>query len=224
MSRDDIELQTEKIIGNINKEPLSEHVIVNDGIEKYIEVPCLEACLKLWSLNITTFESSGNNRGGWIAISYNMLSEENKSIFMNMIKNNIDGYSREISYKGYDGIYVLGTISEEEVSSRLLELASVFQMQDIKYGVMSVEDYFMKVCNCANYQVLSDGTIELSFAKEKMVKSFDKYLLENGGIYSEEENKVYLNSYYYNKHLNYLNSLKETREKLVSSSESNVYK
>jgi hypothetical protein len=96
-----INMKTENIIGNIQAPPLMEYVIAEEGIEKYIESPCIKACQQLWKLNISTLESSGNNNGGWIAISFNSLSEENKRILNDYINRDIEGYSDEISGKNY---------------------------------------------------------------------------------------------------------------------------
>jgi hypothetical protein len=170
------QLQTESIVGNIQREPTIEYTIAQEGIEKYIETPCIEACKKLWDLNITTFESSGTDRGGWIAIYESKLSEENKRRLEEYIEAGIEGYSDEITGKEFSGIEVLNVNSEYEVSSKLLDLTNIFEMQDVKDGVYTKEVYLSLECGCANYSIENNGNIAIEFDPKRMEKTFEEYL------------------------------------------------
>jgi hypothetical protein len=203
--------ETERTIGNIQTEPTKECVIAQEGIEKYIEKPCIEACRRLWDLNIVTYESSGNEHGGWIAIPKDGLSEENSIRLKEAMSIGIDGYSDEISYKEYSGIEVSSAGNEDEVSSKLLELTTLFEMQDIKEGVYTREGFLVLGCNCCSNLIEGDGTINRTFDPKKMTKSFEEYVAEKAAIYIPEEGRVYLNDYYLQKHKNYLKYLAETK-------------
>lgn len=189
----------------IQRPPTKEYCIVEEGIEKYIEELCIEACKKLWVLNIATLESSGDQRRGWIALDRCSLNDANLQRLKEAVENDVDGYSDHVSYKGYVGIVVRDARSAQEVSDRLLDLVGIFEMQDTLVGVYDKEGFLTSECDCRVFDHMEkDGTFVFVFDPSKMNKSFEEYIKEKGAVYDVGEDKVYLNDYYYQKHQNYL--------------------
>lgn len=199
---------------------------VETNPQEYIIPECLEACKILWSKNIFTFMCSNNEDFGYTWIATYDLSNENQEV---LEKLKAMGYVDE--YRGAPKLFVneMGINAQ----NKLVELSNKFVMQDIPYGYQSVESFLMNTCNCykdipnPEYEYMepadendwekyiayldygdsikSQKTIK-AFDKNKMIKTIDEYINEAGlsNLYIENESKIYLNSYYLNKHNNYL--------------------
>ena len=57
---------------NVKEKPI--HEIYNEGIEKYIEAPCVNACKKLWDKNMFTKNLSQFAAGFYISPLYSSAS------------------------------------------------------------------------------------------------------------------------------------------------------
>lgn len=187
-----------------------------DAIYLYADEPCVEACQLLYDLNIQTYTSNGHTHGmgtgqAYVGIVYDTLSDENKEIANNMIRNGLirDITNAEGRGKGQT-ISLEVPISTEslvgDVSDSLVKLASFFQEQDVLYGRITSEELYAEA-----FTKLEDGNYRynLTFdvvSKEDMPELLPEYV-ENvhtclytgdGELYFETEDL-------YNKHMNYLN-------------------
>ena len=186
--------------------------------QEYIIPECLEACKILWSKNIFTFMCSNNDDFGYTWIATYDLSNENQEV---LEKLKTMGYVDK--YRGAPKLFVneMGI----NAKNKLIELSNQFVMQDIPYGYQSVESFLMNTCNCykdipnPEYEYMKpadekdwDKYIAFldygdSIKSQKTIKrKIAKYINEAGlsNLYVENEDKIYLNNYYLNKHNNYL--------------------
>ena len=121
---------------------------INDVI-MYAEPACLKPCVELFKKNIVTtmndtqgvLEDSKTENGiCFIACYYGALSQENKEIFDELIK---EGISRRYDDRGCDSISISVPCSSEEtvgeVSNKLLAIVSRLKMQDYTLLVRSLK-------------------------------------------------------------------------------------
>ena len=77
---------------NVKEKPI--HEIYNEGIEKYVEAPCVNACKKLWDKNMFTKASVIDNNK--ISIVFDKLSKENENIFSKLVQEDNKHYCYSI--------------------------------------------------------------------------------------------------------------------------------
>lgn len=197
--------------------------------EIFIEKGCLEACKALWDLNITTRESNGWENNAYIVLGE--LSEENLAIFTELAKQDPEHYEfqEEVEMtveKGKSKVDLDKLIKNQlgakfgnccvlkskngVISPNLIE---PFIIQDIYENVYIGEQFLMSCCGCCTYGV-ENGDVIRVFDKSKQTKSIEEYAKEKGAIYVKEEDKVYLSQFYYDRHLKYLDYLKQKNETL----------
>ena len=150
-------------------------ILLRKEFPNYVELPCLEACLYLYDMNIHTY-SSGCNKVNYdnahIMIYYDDLSDENKEVVEKLI---LKGYAEKTVYN--DETFVTIAIKTnlnddiQKVSDSLLEIVKAFTYQDVLYGFKKIED-FMK----ENLEM----TREFKFVNGELVPSFK-------GDYEEED-------------------------------------
>lgn len=215
---------------------------VINNIDEYIIPELQEACKLLWYKNIFTFMCSNREDGGSAYIILGSLSDENTEIFKQIMKKYPENFTIDEWRHNYFRLQIpdVTKMSEKEISSAFVRLASNLVLQDIQnvYYINS-EDYLIK-CGCydevpnpdyvevtepmpttASLEVLDEWFAKINcpktikvFDKNKMTKSFREYVSENGDENRTdfELKRVYEHPYFLKKHLEYVKA-KEIEEK-----------
>ena len=205
--------------------------VMND-IDEYIIPELQAACKALWEKNIYTFMCSNREDVVPAYIILLPLSDENKNRF-EALKQTNPGYF--IENRGYDCINIpdVTKMSEEEISNTFLTLISNFVKQDVQpnfyqsakdyliscgcyeeidnpnYVKMDINDFAASVSleNLGSFVDIEEPTIKV-FSQDKMEKSFEEYVYENG-----DENRVdfstgnvYVEPYFLERHLEFVKS------------------
>lgn len=170
-------------------------------LRKFIEAPCLPACLALYDKNIRTHSSSANKQNigntGDIKIYYHSLDENNKQIANQLIDTGIAIFNSHInSWNPEESITISVPINREDtvgiVSDRFMQIVSQFQQQDVLYGRLTYKD------------ILEEASAN-GISPEGIIEVFEY-------IYDEELDIYWLNQELYNKHKQYQDKLKEQVE------------
>lgn len=197
---------------NVKEKPI--HEIYNEGIEKYIEAPCVNACKKLWDKNMFTKASVIDNNK--ISIVFDKLSKENENIFSKLVQEDNKHYCYSI--KNEPRIQIDFNNNAKKNSVYLENLVEPFKLQDVTSGYMEKEEFLMKVCNCERVEGIKEHTkewnAEFVFAPEKVEKTFNEYLKEYlyEDLFVPEEGRIYKDKFYLDAHKKYLNSIREKNE------------
>lgn len=197
---------------NVKEKPI--HEIYNEGIEKYVEAPCVNACKKLWDKNMFTKASVIDNNK--ISIVFDKLSKENENIFSKLVQEDNKHYCYSI--KNEPRIQIDFNNNAKENSVYLENLVEPFKLQDVTSGYMEKEEFLMKVCNCERVEGIKEHTkewnAEFVFAPEKVEKTFNEYLKEYlyEDLFVPEEGRIYKDKFYLDAHKKYLNSIREKNE------------
>lgn len=197
---------------NVKEKPI--HEIYNEGIEKYVEAPCVNACKKLWDKNMFTKASVIDNNK--ISIVFDKLSKENENIFSKLVQEDNKHYCYSI--KNEPRIQIDFNNNAKENSVYLENLVEPFKLQDVTSGYMEKEEFLMKVCNCERVEGIKEHTkewnAEFVFAPEKVEKTFNEYLKEYlyEDLFVPEEGRIYKDKFYLDAHKKYLNSIREKHE------------
>lgn len=221
MSRDTKIKDTKRILTGINTEkelqlfynvgdegciPLS-----REAIKYYADEACLEACKLLYDLNIKTIFSGANvdgkentNSTAFIGISYDTLSDENKSIALSLIENEIiEGISNNSGRYQGNVICITIPINSNDtvgfVSDKLISIASHFVQQDVLYGkttekIIRTQFKQLENGNFIDYMTFAEITPE---ELEERIKD------EVSQFYSDEQGNLFFTEDLLKKHLNY---------------------
>lgn len=117
-------------------------------LAKFVEKPCLAACEDLYDKNILTYWSSANQDSptySFILVRYEFLNMNNKQVADNLVKANImhidtvhESWNSNANQYGHGvclGIKTAPDMRVADISQKLIELASHFTYQDIKYNI-----------------------------------------------------------------------------------------
>lgn len=210
---------------------------VEANAEKFIMTECLPACRILWEKNIYTFMvSDAQNEEAWIEVFIDGLSEENKQYMTSLVESGVH------VFRYHEGTISFGVgCFGDKAQQKLIEIANGFKMQDVckDLAYIDVKKALFKV-GCTKkeknpqYHFMEqpkDGSLEEMLAyydwlnaggeEQEYIEVFDptkvKEPLEDNFkgtdyIYVPEEDRVYLNTYHYNKHKNYLNYLNDIEQ------------
>lgn len=194
-----------------------------DAISLYADEPCVEACQLLYDLNIQTYTSGGHVDGkentdglAYIGIVYDSLSEKNKKIAVEMIRNgiidNIDNIDNNEGRRTGLTISLCIPINSDslvgDVSDKLVQLASLFQQQDVLYGKKTIDEIkssiFSKLDdgnyrNNWTFEVVSEGEMQQSLPE------WVEYECEN--MYTSDGVTYFVSEDLLNKHLSYMKSI-----------------
>lgn len=190
-----------------------------DAILLYADEPCVEACQKLYDLNIETFTSGGHVtdilKNAFIGIVYDTLSEENKKIVADMINLGIIDKIDNNRGRGLAVNLVVPINSESlvgEVSDKLLALASFFKQQDVLYGRKTLQElqdsYFTPLGNGYYKDKCTFEEIDAS-EKEKRLPEYielfsDKWYSLDGELFFVSEDLA-------RKHQEYMDSISNVK-------------
>lgn len=203
---------------------------VEKNPKRYIIEECIPACQILWDKNIYTFMVSDHLNEGetWIEVPLDALSEENKNVILSLSGEDI---IKCPYHKGciYFGVNYIG----KKAQDRLIEIANMFEMQDVQKGLayITIPEFLMNYCNCYDevnnpeYYPLEESpelisTFEglnkynewlNSIHSRKTIRKYNPNKLDKPiENYLQENNmimdgdKIYLSGYHYDKHLKYL--------------------
>ena len=188
------------------------HKIVKDGIETHINPICVKVYKKLLDRNIFVKDVFVNDSR--IRITLDKLSLENELIY------NESCQFHPLKYKKIGNNYVLEIQRENKSDSvlknELVKSMRFLSMQDVQIGFIDKKRFLMNFCDCEKVEGHTDleynKNIKIIFDESKMEKSFEEYLVDKklDRLYSTDNGKVYLDEYYLNAHLKYLDYMKNS--------------
>lgn len=188
------------------------HKIVKDGIETHINPICVKVYKKLLDRNIFVKDVFVNDSR--IRITLDKLSLENELIY------NESCQFHPQKYKKIGNNYVLEIQRENKSDSvlknELVKSMRFLSMQDVQIGFIDKKRFLMNFCDCEKVEGHTDleynKNIKIIFDESKMEKSFEEYLVDKklDRLYSTDNGKVYLDEYYLNAHLKYLDYMKNS--------------
>ena len=199
--------------------------MVEANPRKWIIEECIPACEILWSKNIYTFMCSDSlDCNAWIELELDCLSNKNLAI-LEEIKRDYVCYQYHygclnISVSG------MGKNAQEE----LINIANRFVMQDVpgKDAILNIEDVYMlngcyKVIDNPKFVPYEEQFANMDFSNwgmpieeptilvldsSKIIKSDEDYIADIGAVRDVDNGIIYRNRFHYNKHLKYIESLK----------------
>ena len=191
-----------------------------DAISLYADEPCVEACQLLYDLNIKTYTSSGHvdgkenaNGEAYIGINYDSLSERNKEIANDLISQGIIDSIGDNSARG-NGLTISLSIPIKsdslvgDVSDKLVQLASLFQPQDVLYGRRTIDEIkssIFTILDGGNYR--NNWTHEV-LSEEEMQQSLPEWVeYECENMYTSDGITYFVSEDLLNKHLSYVESI-----------------
>ena len=215
---------------------------VEKNPKRFIIEECIPACQILWDKNIYTFMVSDylNEGETWIEVPLDALSEENKNVILSLSGEDIIKFSYHKGCINF-GVNYVG----KKAQDRLIEIANMFEMQDVQKGLayITIPEFLMNYCNCYDEVDNPDYyPMELSFANGVSLEELKKYEEWENSVYSRKTirkynpnkldkqieyyiqannmimdgDKIYLSGYHYDKHLKYLKYL-ESQKSSVSN-------
>lgn len=186
----------------------------------YCETPVLYAGLDLFSKNIITTANDTEGCYGeevenplvCLNLDYESLDEENKIVADQLVQSG-DAEYQDKSFVGEGkGINLLVSCSREdtvfEVNKKFMELVSKFHNQDMIYGSLSLDEVIdlMEI----HVRFLSDEELEKvreilneGYTSKNVLNALEYFMYLNL-YYDKEEDKFWLEEYYYKKHRAYL--------------------
>lgn len=216
---------------------------VEKNPREFIIEECVEPCKILWGKNIFTFmcsEFCDNN--AWIEILEENLSEENQQIINNLpepfyIFKGYHSGSVIVGVKclGQKAILLLSQFacmlkmqdvpdkeSTVDLETALIQSGYSKTIPNPEYKTMKeFEESIKDIDPKEKYEKLGEyfhSSANQEFIEEvdysKIKKSIEKILKENGFVQDKDNNKIYRNNFYYQKHLRYLEYLK-TQEQVL---------
>ncbi len=185
------------------------HEIAKEGIEKHVNELCIEVCQDLWNKNIYTKSIKVDDEN--IEIVLDKLNGENNLIFEKRMKKDTEKY-----YKDLENEYTVNinrqNKSDKSIKTELKNAVKYFVMQDVEIGFVDKQKFLMNICDCEKVEGMKENAkklnLEIVFDENKMEKTFEEYLKEKDfeHLYLEEEDRIYLDKFYLDGHINYLKS------------------
>lgn len=204
------EKENKKSTYKVNSEPI--HKIYKEGLEKYIEEPCVLVCKNSWDKNVFTKESIVDDNE--VKIVFDKLSDENIKIFNKLVAEDKEHYCYSSNNDPVIRIKLNNSDSQEAISKKLALLAEPLKLQDITSGYMTEKEFLMNICNCERVDGLKEHTsnwkAEFVFDPSKVEKSFEEYLHEYSyeKLFVPQEGRIYKEQFYLDAHRKFLNSNK----------------
>lgn len=205
-----------------------------------VDEPCLAACEYLYDCNIRTVNSSANvsdvGFGGYITIDYTTLDNVNKKVCEELSKNGIildlETGSKEFNIR----VPITDTTTCEQFSKKMLEIAMMFQKQDILYGRYTEEemndeaisslkkndtsinygmgywDIILNKINEGEIPIIENGEIELVSGGTISISLITNFIASDLGYYFDEVNRCWwIDKELFDKHIEYENSLNKLK-------------
>ncbi len=219
--------------------PHSSQEIVENNPRRFIIEECLLACQELWSKNIYTFMVSDHfNRGQcWIEIAADNLSEENKEIYQQLSGDDVIKFSYHYGTVNF-GVKCVGKEGQLKLLklAKQFQMQDVPQNEayiSIEDFLMNYYDCYDEYPNPNYVEMKPFWEVELplnemkeylnkyeawehslaslkylrQFNPNKIPKPLEQLVAEQNMILDNQ--RIYLSSFHYQKHQNYLASLNE---------------
>lgn len=194
----------------------------------YAELPLLYPCLDLFKKNIIT---RSNDTGGCysdyvtdesevfitnLIVNYDCLDEANKMVADALIENgNAHIYKNTFNPIAINELVIEVPCRRNEnvyqVTKRMMELVSKFSKQDMIYGLVTVDDIYEAFCSF--YRFLTEENqkkvvdiLENGYTSENILKALEYFVYLNY-YYDSEEDKFWIDEFYYRKHKEYVEGL-----------------
>ena len=190
----------------------------------YSEPACIKSCIELFNKNIVTTmnDTEGVIEDGivkngkcFITCDYKSLSEENKKVLDELIKNgmarrfmdgSIDSVSINVSCNGEETV--------KEISDKLQAIVSKLKAQDFLYGKQTLEDFYEN--NLVNLGNIYSKLYQKYFDKDEC--TWDDVIMfakDIGYYYDSKEDLLWKNKNYYYRHHRYIQTQKESNEEQI---------
>ena len=185
---------------------------------------CVKPCMLLYDMGIRTVNSGANvafgdtaSNCGFIGIDYNSLSDENKIIADTLIERGIIGPIYQRKGTIFLETPLTGESTVGEVEQKLMELASLFQPQDVLYGRKTIEDIQNEFVDNGN------GTyywkrVSANFTHEEMKILMEEDMKELQNWFYDGEKYYYITEELLNIHMNYINKNKKGKKENIKQS------
>ena len=188
-------------------------------ISLFADEACVEPCQLLYDMGLKTVNSGANVDGkenvkdwGFIGIDYISMSDENKLIADELEKKGlIKPINRNSEERGAFIVYLKVPLDSEttvgEVERKLIELASLFQTQDVLYGRKTIEEIQ------SDYKDNGDGTYYCKFLHGNVTHEEMKQFIEEDlqQLFYDGEKYYYITEDLLNIHMNYINENKKSK-------------
>ena len=209
---------------------------VEKNPRRFIIEECIPACEELWNKNIYTFMVSDHLNEGqcWIEVKFDNLSDENKEIFSQLEGEDIIKFSYHkgcvnfgVKCVGIDGQLRLLELAKKfkmqdvpykeayiTLPEYLLQRGCYDEVDNPNYELMDDPMLLdLPIEQLFDYMTKYDEWISSDRSKKtfkvfnpsKVVEPIEHYFVGNDYVYDGD--RVYLNNYHYQKHMNYVNSL-----------------
>lgn len=209
--------------------------------KRFIIEECIPACEELWKKNIYTFMVSDHLNEGvcWIEIFFDNLSDENKEIFSQLEGDDVIKFSYHKGCINF-GVNCVGLEGQSRLLELAKQFK--MQDVPYKAAYITLPEYLIECGCCdeienPDYQPMTDPMeLDLPFEKlfdymdeyeewkmsdksirfhkvfnpEKVCEPIEQYF--DGTEYVHDGDRVYLNDYHYQKHINYVNALDDSQE------------
>lgn len=209
---------------------------VEKNPRQFIIEECIPACEELWKKNIYTFMVSDHVNEGqcWIEVKFDNLSDENKEIFSQLEGEDVIKFSY---HKGCVNFGVKSVGLEGQLRLLELAKQFKMQDVPYKEAYITLPEYLLQCgcydeVDNPNYEPMDDPMLlDLPieqlfdymnkydewissdrskktfkvFNPSKVVEPIEHYFDKSECVYDGD--RVYLNNYHYQKHINYVNSL-----------------
>lgn len=192
---------------------------IYDNPDTIIEPGVIDACKKLWDLNIFTFESNGHGNSSWIVLM--SLDKENQKIFEDFAEKYPKNYQLG-STKNENDLIIRG--DGGYLSPNLID---GFVMQDVIADAYKDEENFLIAnANYVTYELSpeGDGSLIAIFDSSKLTDTIENTVIsvmkEKGislELYVPEEHRIYANEYCLKAHKKYLKALQKGEIKIKST-------
>lgn len=184
----------------------------------YADEACVESCQLLYDLNIQTFYSGANVDGNEnqtslanIVVSYDTLSEENKAIVHELIKQGIIGEIKNMDGRGQSNIFDISVPMKSDdlvgdISDKLLAISKMFIQQDVLYGRTTIEEIVK------SYPLQEDGMYfdRWTFGTLSKEELAERIKDEVSSYFDGDDGYLYFTQDLCNKHMKYQESLKNS--------------
>lgn len=190
-------------------------------LSTYFELPLLDSGIDLYNKNIRTMSNNtgdGNTQNtSDIIIDLETLSDENKAIASDLVsKGKAMFYENSNDLKLF--VPTSSTDTVEDIRTKMLEITSQFQLQDILYGRYSIDDldrmiaYLRKQYGEETFKEYCDGN---NFSIDKVIEYLkDTHYIPNA-VFDYDESIVWEHENYYQKHKDYLKKQEENNTRGV---------
>jgi len=187
--------------------------------EQFIIPECIEACKLLWSKGIDTYQC-GNyedipEKGFWIEIDTNSLSNENLQILNEMSRSDNRVYYSEGLQEQHNYIIRVNRINNSNPSQELCEIAENLLLQDTMFYMTDEDllDRYKRVGGEGKVDEYGNVYYDINPKRQNATLAEALSQIDHPELYVVNEGRLYRNHHALNVHFNYLNEIKKSGNK-----------